>query len=194
MTGKIIGYIRVSSQDQKTDRQLVGIKIDKLFTDHESGKNKERLGLIDMLDYIREGDEVVVHSMDRLARNLDDLRNIVNSLVKDKIIIRFVKENLTFDGEESNISQLMLSIMGAVGEFERSIIRERQKEGIAIAKNKGKYQGRKLALTQEQIEEMKKKIEFKVPKSVIAKDLGICRSSLYVYINKLKPNLQTEIK
>ncbi len=92
-----------------------------------------------------------------------------------------VKENLTFDGEESNISQLMLSIIGAVGEFERSIIRERQKEGIAIAKKKGKYKGRKLALTQEQIQEMKKKIEFKVPKSIVAKDLGICRSSLYVY-------------
>ena len=137
---KRVGYIRVSSVEQNTDRQLEGQELDKVFTDRASGKDTKRPQLQAALDYLREGDELVVHSMDRLARNLDDLRRIVLDLTKKGVHVRFVKENLTFSGEDSPMSNLLLSLLGAVAEFERSMIRERQREGIALAKKKGRLQ------------------------------------------------------
>jgi DNA invertase Pin-like site-specific DNA recombinase len=94
-----------------------------------------------MIDYAREGDTIIVHSMDRLARNLDDLRKLVVQLTNKKIRIEFVKEALTFTGEDSPISKLILSVMGAFAEFERALIKERQTEGIALAKKNGAYKG-----------------------------------------------------
>ena len=147
MTGKRIGYIRVSSLDQNHERQLEGIKLDKCFTDKASGKDVNRPELEAMLNYVRDGDIIIVHSMDRLARNLDDLRKLVQQLTSQKIKIEFLKENLTFTGEDAPMSKLLLSVMGAFAEFERSLIRERQREGIALAKKKGLYKGRKPSLS-----------------------------------------------
>jgi DNA invertase Pin-like site-specific DNA recombinase len=181
MTGKIIGYIRVSSEDQNESRQLEGIKLDKVFVDKVSGKDINRPSFIAMMDYIREGDTLIVHSMDRLARNLDNLRKIVRELTAKSVKIQFVKENLIFTGEDSPMSNLLLSVMGAFAEFERALIRERQREGVAIAKKKGAYKGRRKALTDEKVEELKTRIANGEPKFLIAKDLNICRTSLYNY-------------
>ena len=139
--GQRVGYLRVSTADQNTDRQLDGIPLDKVFTDHASGKDTKRPELARALDYVREGDSLVVHSMDRLARNLEDLRRVVRELTAKGVRVEFVKEGLTFTGEDSPMNNLLLSLLGAVAEFERSMILERQREGIAIAKAAGKYKG-----------------------------------------------------
>jgi DNA invertase Pin-like site-specific DNA recombinase len=148
MIGQRIGYIRVSTLDQAEARQLEGIEVAKTFTDKASGKDTKRPQLEDLLSFVRAGDTVVVHSMDRLARNLDDLRRIVKSLTGKGVQIEFVKECLTFTGEDSPMANLMLSVMGAFAEFERALIRERQREGIALAKKRGAYKGRKKALSE----------------------------------------------
>jgi len=179
---KKVGYVRVSSFDQNPERQLEGIELDRKFTDKASGKNTKRPKLEEMIDYVREGDVLIVHSMDRLARNLDDLRMIVFKLTGKMVKVQFLKENLTFNGEDSPMSNLLLSMMGAFAEFERSIIRERQLEGIAIAKKKGVYSGRKPSLSEEKIEEMNKLLESGEKKSEIARQLKISRETLYRHI------------
>ena len=179
MPGKRVGYIRVSSFDQNHERQLEGIQLDKRFIDKASGKDVNRPAFIELLNYVREDDLVIVHSMDRLARNLDDLRQIVQNLTSKKVQVQFIKENLTFTGEDSPMSQLLLSVMGAFAEFERSLIKERQKEGIAIAKNKGVYKGRTKALTAEQVLEVRKKVEQGVPKALVAREMAVSRWTLY---------------
>ena len=145
--GQRVGYVRVSSVDQNTDRQLDGVQLDRCFTDKASGKDTKRPQLEALVSFVRQGDTVVVHSMDRLARNLDDLRKLVSTLTKRGIKVQFVNESLTFSGEDSAMAMLLLSMLGAVAEFERSLIKERQREGIAIAKAKGVYLGRKPSLT-----------------------------------------------
>jgi len=119
--------------------------------------------------------------MDRLARNLDDLRQIVQKLSRKNIKIQFIKENLIFTGEDSRISNLLLSVMGAFAEFERSLIKERQKEGIALAKQKGKYKGRVKSLSPTLLDEIKHQIENGKPKARIAREFGIFRMTLYNY-------------
>lgn len=183
--GKIIGYIRVSSIDQNPERQLDGILTDKIFMDKISGKTIKRPQLEKLLEYVRDGDEVVVHSMDRLARNLDDLRQLVRGLTQRDISIRFIKENLIFKGDDAPMSTLLLSIMGAFAEFERSLIRERQLEGIALAKQKGKYKGRKPVLNEEQVQLLKEKVLAGEKKTQIAKYFSISRETLYQYLAKV---------
>ena len=140
-----VGYIRVSSTEQNTERQLDGIHLDKTFTEKASGGSRERPQLNAMLEYLRDGDTVHVHSIDRLARNTNDMNDIVNSLNDRGITIIFHKENLTFshDVAQSALNKLMFQMLAAFAEFERSMIRERQREGIAKAKAKGLYKGRK---------------------------------------------------
>jgi DNA invertase Pin-like site-specific DNA recombinase len=121
--------------------------------------------------------------MDRLARNLDDLRKLVNQITNKNITIQFIKENLTFSNNDNNhISKLMLSVMGAFAEFERSLIKERQLEGIAIAKKEGKYKGRHKSLNQEQTIELNKMVADRYKKVDIAKKFGISRYSVYRYL------------
>lgn len=187
MKGQCIGYIRVSSTDQNPDRQLEGVETDKLFIDHASGKDTQRPQLEAMLAYAREGDRVVVHSMDRLARNLDDLRRLVQQLTRRGISVTFLKESLTFTGEDSPMAQLLLSVMGAFAEFERALIRERQKEGIALAKKNGVYKGRKKALSSEQVTELQQRAKAGEQKTALARAFGIDRTTLYKY-------LQSELK
>jgi DNA invertase Pin-like site-specific DNA recombinase len=184
MLGKKIGYIRVSTLDQNPDRQLEGLDLNKKFIDRASGKDTTRPELRAMLDYVRDGDTVIVHSMDRLARNLDDLRQIVMKLTSQEVSVQFIKEGLTFTGEDSAMSKLLLSVMGAFAEFERSLIKERQMEGIALAKKRGVYKGRKRVLSEEQVVEIKERVERGEKKSDIARDLGISRETLYQYLRK----------
>ena len=184
MIGKVIGYIRVSSFDQNPDRQLSGLKLDKRFVDKISGKSTHRPQLIALLDYVREDDKVIVHSMDRLARNLDDLRCLVRQLTSQGVIVSFIKEGLTFTGEDSPMSTLLLSVMGAFAEFERALIKERQMEGIALAKQRGAYKGRKPSLNQTQVEALKKRVFQGDKKSQVANDFGISRETLYQYLKK----------
>ena len=137
MTGQQIGYIRVSSFDQHPEQQLDGMALDRSFIDKVSGKDVDRPQLEALMTFVRRGDTVVVHSMDRLARNLDDLRRVVQCLTARGVRIQFLKEHLTFTGDDSPMAHLMLSVMGAFAEFERALIRERQREGIALAKQRG---------------------------------------------------------
>lgn len=182
MHGQKIGYIRVSSTDQNTERQLDGLTLDRTFTDKVSGKSTDRPQLQEMLCFVKEGDHLYVHSMDRLARNLIDLRQMVQELTKRGVRITFVKEGLTFNGEDAAMSVLLLSVMGAVAEFERSIIKERQAEGIRIARQKGVYKGRKAALTDEQIEAVRLKVAAGIPKAKIAREYKCSRETIYKFI------------
>jgi DNA invertase Pin-like site-specific DNA recombinase len=142
MVGQRIGYIRVSSLDQQVDRQLDGVELDQTFTNKASGKDTNRPQLEQLLRFARKGDTVFVHSMDRLPRNLDDLRRIVHTLTGKGVRIEFVKEQLAFTGEDPPMASPLLSIMGAFAEFERALIHERQREGIALAKQRGAYKAR----------------------------------------------------
>ena len=181
MTGKNVGYIRVSTAQQNTARQLDGVQIDKAFEDKVSGKSIDRPELKACLAYLREGDCLHVHSMDRLARNLDDLRKIVKDLTKCGIKVHFHNENLIFNGDDSPMSQLLLSIMGAFAEFERSLIRERQLEGIQIAKTKGLYRGRKPALSSDRVTELLGRISTGTSITTLAREYGISRETIYQY-------------
>lgn len=182
MDGQRIGYIRVSSFDQNPDRQLEGVLVARAFTDKASGKNTQRPELNRLLAFVREGDTVVVHSMDRLARNLDDLRRVVQGLTKRGVRIEFVKEHLTFTGEDSPMANLMLSVMGAFAEFERALLKERQREGIHLAKQRGAYRGRKRSLNAEQIAGMKQCLAAGGQKAQVARDMGISRETVYQYL------------
>ena len=184
MQGQRIGYVRVSTFDQNPERQLDGVQVARMFTDKASGKDTQRPELERLLAFVREGDTVVVHSMDRLARNLDDLRRIVQGLTKRGVRIEFVKESLAFTGEDSPMANLILSVMGAFAEFERSLIRERQREGIALARQRGAYRGRKKSLNDEQIAELKRRVSVGEPKALIARDFGISRETLYQYLRE----------
>ena len=182
MAGQRIGYIRVSSFDQNPERQLEGIQVDRTFTDKASGKDVHREQLEALMTFVREGDIVVVHSMDRLARNLEDLRRIVQSLTGIGVRIEFIKENLLFTDEDSPMANLMLSVMGAFAEFERALIRERQREGIALAKQRGAYRGRKRALSDADIATLKSRVATGEKKAQLARELGISRETLYQYL------------
>ena len=184
MHGQRIGYVRVSSFDQNPERQLEQVTVDRLFTDKASGKDIQRPELERLLAFVREGDTVVVHSMDRLARNLDDLRRLVQGLTQRGVRSDFVKESLTFTGEDSPMANLMLSVMGAFAEFERALIRERQREGIALAKQRGAYRGRKKSLNSEKIEELKRRIAAGEQKAKLAREFGISRETLYQYLRE----------
>jgi len=180
--GKRVGYIRVSTVDQNTERQLDGVELDKKFTDKASGKDTKRPQLQAALEYLREGDVLVCHSMDRLARNLDDLRKLVNKLTGRGVIVEFVKEHLTFTGEKNAMSKLLLSVMGAFAEFERSLLKERQREGIAIAKTKGVYKGRKPSLTPDRVAELRSRAAAGEKKAGLAREFNVSRETVYQYI------------
>ena len=182
MQGQRIGYVRVSSFDQNPERQLEGVDVGKVFTDKASGKDTQRPELERMLAFVREGDTVVVHSMDRLARNLDDLRRIVQGLTQRGIRMEFVKEGLTFTGEDSPMANLMLSVMGAFAEFERALIRERQREGIALARQRGAYRGRKKSLSDQDISGLRQRASQGEQKATLAREFGISRETLYQYL------------
>jgi DNA invertase Pin-like site-specific DNA recombinase len=182
LNGQRIGYVRVSTTDQHPERQLEQVPLDRVFTDTASGKDTQRPQLEALLAFVREGDTVVVHSMDRLARNLDDLRRLVQQLTRRGVRIEFVKEGLVFTGEDSPMANLLLSVMEAFAEFERALIRERQKEGIALAKKRGAYRGRKKTLTLGQVAELRMRVKEGEQKAKVARAFGISRETLYQYL------------
>ena len=180
--GQKVGYIRVSSIGQSTARQLDGLSLDRIFEEKVSGKDTNRPELAAMLSYCRQNDEIFCHSMDRLARNLDDLRRLVMDLNKRGVKVTFVKEAMTFVGDDSSMSLLMLSLLGAVSEFERAQIRSRQAEGIALAKGRGVYKGRKPCLSPEQAEQMRQRVQAGESKADLARAFSVSRETIYAYL------------
>jgi len=186
MKGQNVGYIRVSSTSQNTERQLADVQLDRTFTDKASGKDANRPELSNCLNHLREGDTLHVHSIDRLARNLKDLQTIIEELTNKGVTVEFYKEHLTFSKDVNDPSNpkfamqtLMLQMLGAFAQFERTLIKERQREGIEAAKAKGKKLGAPSKLTTEQMTEIKRRAETGEDKSKIAKEFGISRPTLY---------------
>ena len=180
MSGQVVGYARVSSTSQNLARQLEALGVvDELFTDHQSGKSSaDRAGLSDALRYVRRGDTLRVASMDRLARSLIDLEQIVSELTAREVRVEFVTERLAFSPADP-FATFQRQLIGAVAELERSLIRERQREGIDLAKARGVYKGRARRLSDEQIAHVHQAVAAGQPKAKIATDLGVSRRLIY---------------
>ena len=187
VTGQKIAYARVSSKDQNLDRQLAALKKEKVFrvfTDTVSGSSTQRPGLDGAFNYVRAGDQLIVVSMDRLARSLIDLHRLVDELAERGVSVKFLKEGQTYSLDSSPVAKLMLGLLGSVAEFERSIIRERQAEGIAKAKARGVYKGRAKVLNEEQVVQAREWVSEGVPKAEVARRFGIGRTTLYKYLTQ----------
>lgn len=183
--GQLVGYIRVSTEEQNTARQqeaLSEFNLDKTFTDKASGKDTERPQLQAALAHLREGDTFIIYSMDRLSRSLTDLINTVKGLAAKGVKVQFIKEALTFTGDNNPMANLLLGVMGSLAEWERAVIRERQLQGIAIAKAKGAYKGRKQALSTEDQEQLRALAQSGVSKSVLAQQFAVSRQTVYAYL------------
>ena len=147
MSGKKIGYLRVSTLLKNEDRRLSGIELDKEFIEKASARDTNRPVLKTMLDFVREGDEVYIHDTSRLARNLSDLQSPVETITGKGAVLKFVKESLTFTSDRNDpMSELLLNLLGSVYTFERQILLERQREGVQIPKQAGKYTGREKSI------------------------------------------------
>ncbi len=181
MNGQNVGYIRVSSLLQNEARQLDGKQLDTVFTDKVSGRDRNRPQLIACMQYVRAGDTLHVHSIDRLARSLNDLESIVKELTAKGVSVIFHKEKITLTGNDNPMTTLMLQIMGACAQFELSLIKERQREGIAIAKKQGRQIGRKRKYSVLP--------DFAgMSKTEAATKLGISRTTLWTYLKKENTN------
>lgn len=177
----IFNYIRVSTAGQNNERQLAGVECDETIKDVCSGSTKDRAGLEQLLGKLRKGDVVNVHELSRMARNTKDLLDIVEQVLSKGTTIKFHKENLTFSGErvDDAFQKLMLTMLGAISTFERDLLLERQAEGIAIAKAKGKYKGRKSRFSKKQVEFIRQQFGEADNKTKLAEELGITRAYLY---------------
>ncbi|MFI3242579.1 MAG: recombinase family protein [Alphaproteobacteria bacterium] len=181
----IFNYKRVSTIIQSTERQLLDIECDREYEDKLSGKNRERPQLEAMLLNIRGGDTINVHSMDRLARNTKDLLNIVEEITNKGAKIMFHKENLTFAPDKNDpYQELMMTMLAAVSTLERELINQRVREGVAIAKAKGKFKGGKNKLSSEQVEELNALYTKGIKIAEIARKFGLSRPTVYSYIKK----------
>ena len=171
-----VGYRRVSDITQSLERQdLVGCE--RIFEEKLSGASADRPALQDMIAFVRSGDEVVVHSIDRLARNLMDLQSIIQELNNKGVTIHFISESLSFSDDGGNAFQtLQLQMLGAFAQFERTMIRKRQAEGIAKAKAKGVYAQRKRTVNPDKVKQL---FDDGLSKAAIAKQLNISRMSVY---------------
>jgi DNA invertase Pin-like site-specific DNA recombinase len=187
-----IGYIRVSSEQQNTERQLQDIELDKCFIDKLSGVHLDRPKLQECLEYVRQGDTLVIHSIDRLARNLRDLNHLVDKLTIKGVSVRFIKEGLTFTGNDDALSTLMLHMMGAFAEFERTMIKSRQREGIDAARKAGKHVGRPCQITPEMTANALERL--KAGKSIrqTAMELKVSRPTIYKIIEHDKQRIIRE--
>lgn len=173
-----IAYIRVSSIDQNEQRQIEAIQrynIEKWFIEKVSGKDTNRPKLKEMLDFAREGDTIHIHDFSRLARSTKDLLDIVELLNSKGITLISNKENID---SSTPTGKLMLTMIGAINEFERTNLLERQKEGIAIAKREGKYKGRKAVSIPDFNKHYQRYISREISKSELAKELNISRPTL----------------
>ena len=178
-----VGYTRVSTVEQNTDRQDLQ-DVERLFEDKATGGNTDRPALQKMLAFVREGDHIVIWSIDRLARSLSDLQGLIDSINAKGVAVKFVSERLTFSAAQDDpFARLQLHMMGAFAEFERSIIKKRQKEGIAKAKTKGKYKGRKPSIDRQSVMDL---VDEGVPIASIAKRMGVSRPSVYRIMNEVQ--------
>lgn len=183
-----VGYVRVSTIEQNTSRQFKdfekhGIKLDKVFEEKISGKDRERPKLKEMIDYTREGDTLYIESYSRLARNTRDLLNIIDELENKGVTVVSIKEN--FDTSTPQ-GRLMITFMQGIAQFERDLIKERQAEGIAIAKAKGKFKKpimEKPSNWQDLYNQYKQR---ELTAVALAKECNISRSLLYKWINEEK--------
>lgn len=173
-----VGYIRVSSADQHAARQLDGVQLDKVFFDEASGDSRDRPQLALCLDFVREGDTLHIHSIDRLARNLRDLVTLVEDLTSQGVAVRFHSEQLLFSGGDAPAQRLMLHVIGACAEFERQMIRQRQREGIEKARAEGRYGGRPRALSAEREDEAVRMLRAGKSVRAVAAALGCSASTI----------------
>lgn len=184
-----VGYIRVSSYDQSLERQLDGVRLDKVFKDKASGGNANRKALQQCLAYLREGDVLHIHSIDRLARNLFDLQHLVEDLTQKGVDIQFHQENLTFSSVGSSPLQMLLfQILGAFAQFERACIKERQREGIAHCKAMGKVLGRPSKLSSSDKESIIARLSSGEVPSQLAKEYNVSVSTIHKLrsVNRIK--------
>lgn len=186
-TGLKIGYIRVSTIDQNEARQLEGLQLDKVFIDKCSAGTLDRPGLDQVREFAREGDQVYIHSLDRLGRNVDQVKKIIDFFLEKKVVVVFVRENITVDQNTTGLSAFILTMLSAFAEFERAIIRERQAEGIRIAKSRGKYKGRKPVITPEMADQINFMVNCGQKITDICRHYNISRNTFYRYANKKLP-------
>ncbi|MBS6120754.1 recombinase family protein [Cutibacterium avidum] len=189
MSGQTVAYIRVSSVDQNLDRQRVICQgVDRVFEEKASAGTRNRPVLEEMLNYLREGDTLKVHSMDRLSRSMRDLFNILDELNKKGVRVQFVKEGLSFSSWEdaSPMEKFMLTVLAAFSEMERSVIKERQREGIERAKKEGKYKGRKRVLTDEQAIYVAGQVKLGVPKARLAREFKTSATTINRELKRLE--------
>lgn len=186
MAGKKIAYIRVSSEGQNTsrqDQQIEELHVDKVFTEKVSGKNiQDRPQFQMMLEYAREDDIIYCADLSRWGRSLIDIKTTVTSLTSKGVTVKFLKENLTFSGNDDPMSNLLLGILSSLSEWERAVIKSRQMEGVKIAKEKGIYKercGRKPKLTEEQMNEVRQRVEAGEKKADVADAFGVSRQTVY---------------
>lgn len=178
----IVGYVRVSSVDQNEERQVEALKksgVEKIFSEKKSGKDKNRPKLEEMLNFIREGDVVIVSEFSRLARNTKDLLDITESITKKGAEFKSLKESID---TSTPAGKLMLTVIGAIATFEREILLERQKEGIAIAKEKGKFKKPEKEIPKDLNEKM---IEFEFKKILVAKYYNVSRPTLDKWLKEI---------
>lgn len=182
---KNIAYIRVSTTDQNTARQREALShkgIDKFFEEKVSAKDTNRPELQKMLDYVREGDNIYVKDFSRLARSTKDLLEIVETLNNKGVNLISLKENLD---SSTPTGRLMLTMIGAIYEFERANILERQKEGIVIAKKQGKFRGRRVIDKPSNWDEVYPRWKSRDLKTIQAiKMLGLKESTFYKFVKE----------
>jgi DNA invertase Pin-like site-specific DNA recombinase len=183
-----VGYIRISRFNQNGVSQLAQVKIDHVFQERISGTSRKKPKLQECLNFCRPGDTLHVHSMDRLAGNLKELQQIVDNITQKKVKVQFYKENLIFTGEDNPLSKLKLKIIKAVAEFERSLIRERQKEGIEAAKKRGVKLGRKPLIDSEKQEQIINYLNERLTKKEIALKLGVSYETIRLTLKKIEKN------
>lgn len=185
-----VGYIRVSSISQNTERQELSLKniVDKLYIEKASGKTSERKILQEMLEYIRDGDEVIVTEFSRLARNVKDLLTITDTITSKGASFKSIKENLD---TSTPSGKMMLTIIGAIAEFERDVLLQRQREGIEVAKQKGKFKKQSLPIPKDFKEKL---LEYEHNKSNLAKHYIVSRPTIYNWLKSVKSTLWTHIQ
>ena len=181
-----IGYVRVSTVDQNEARQVEALKkygIEKWYSEKVSGKDLNRPKLQEMLDFVREGDTIYIHDFSRISRSVKDLLSLIDLLEAKKVHLVSVKENLN---TSTPAGRLMLTMIGAINEFERTNLLERQREGIAVAKKKGKYKGRKEVKIDNFEQYYNKYLNREITKTQLAKELNISRPTLDKLIKEYK--------
>ena len=185
--GKRIGYKRVSTNEQNPDSQLIGIELDKVFVEIETGySTTNRHQLKNLKEYVRDDDIVFVECMDRLGRNGYDLDETVEFLLKKGVQIHFVREGIILGKKNDLMSKLAYDMMKYFIHFFSQLAKERQKRGIEEAQRQGKYKGRASKFTPQMSDKIKELMETRDPKSKICKELGISRFNLYRYLEKIQ--------